>query len=1180
LQVLLLGSATAEAQRIQGLLSAIDSALECSLAKTAAALSDRVWDVVVCNVRGSAFPDTWRALASHAPLTLLVADRFEDVAAEAARSGAHVCLRDPEFAHFSAAAAPLLQAARARIAQRAVQAFELGQRALLERIASGAPLKDVLSEIVQLVERQAEGMLCSLLLLDREQGRVRHGAAPSLPPEFVRSIDGAAIGPAAGSCGTAAFRGERVIVEDIATSPLWVDYKQIALPLGLLACWSSPIFSTRREVLGTFAMYYRRPHGPSAREISWVDRATHLAAIAIERDLSEQQLRHSEARYRQIVDTAYEGVWLLDAAARTLFVNDRTCELLGYQRSEMLGRLAYDFIDPADHAKAEVALARRKQNISEQFELCLRRKDGSAFWVLVAASPLLDERDAMTGALSMLTDITQLKRAEAALQRSEEELRITFEQAAIGMALVDQHGQMLRSNYALQSMLGYSEDELRGRTLAEFTHAEDVDRDELLQQSLRARQRNSYQFEKRFITKRGSLVWARLTLSLVSQADGSQPQTSALQGIAMIEDVTDRKRMEEAVRSSERLRALVYNAVTDVLFYVAVEDGDYRFLSVNEAFLAATGLREDQVVGQRVGAVVPEPSLSQIMANYAIAIREKRTVRWQEVSEYPAGTRYGEVSITPLFDERLQCTSLVGMVHDMTEHRRAQEQISAQAALLDHAKDAILLRDTDGTIRFWSKGAERFYGWTSTEALGKKVTDLIYRDLQSFERAQRSVLETGAWTGELAQQTRAGAPVVVESSWTLLRDAQGKPTSVLAINSDITERKRLEQQVFRAQRMDSLGTLAGGIAHDFNNILAAIVANTSMAAADVPPNHPARESLGEIAKASQRATQLVHQILTFSRQQASQREAVRLQAVAGEALALLRATLPASIHIEQHFAANLPKIYADPVQVHQIIMNLGTNAAHAMSETGGTLSVKAVRIDATTKWSAGASELPAGTFVHLEVADTGSGIDAATIEHIFDPFFTTKQAGKGTGLGLAVVHGVVKNHEGSIGVRSEVGKGTTFSVYLPAVKTREASARPKLRTTPLPGHGECILYVDDEEAIVRANTRMLQRLGYEVVGKSNARAALEAVSADPKHFDMVITDFALPDVTGVELVRALRRIRADLPIVVTSGLIDSADADAVRQLGVRELLLKPSEFDELCAVIQRTLHDAVLHQSK
>jgi PAS domain S-box-containing protein len=797
--------------------------------------------------------------------------------------------------------------------------------------------------------------------------------------------------------------------------------------------------------------------------------------------------------------------------------------------------------------------------------------------VLIAASPLLDEHDTLTGSLSMLTDITQLKRAEAALQRSEEELRITFEQAAIGMALVDRHGRTLRSNYALQSILGYSADELLGKTLAEFTHAEDVDRDLLLQQSLRDRQRNSYQIEKRFITKRGSLVWARLTLSFVSQADDAQRQASALQGIAMIEDVTDRKRMEEAVQASERLRALVYNAVTDALFYIAVEDGDYRFLSVNQAFLAATGLREDQVVGQRVGAVIPEPSFSQVIANYATAIREKRTVRWQEVSEYPAGTRYGEVSITPLFDERLRCTSLVGMVHDITEHRHAQEQISAQAALLDHAKDAILLRDTDGTIRFWSKGAERFYGWSSAEALGKNVSELIYRDVQPFKAAQRSVLETGAWTGELSQRTRAGQTVVVEASWTLLRDAQGKPASVLAINSDITERKRLEQQVFRAQRMDSLGTLAGGIAHDFNNILASIVANTSLAAADLTPSHPAHESLGEISTASQRATQLVHQILTFSRQQEPKREAVRLPAVANEALNLLRATLPASIHIEQHFAANLPRIYADPVQVHQVIMNLATNAAHAMSETGGTLSVKAVRIDATTKWSAGASELPPGAYVHLEVADTGSGIDAATIEHIFDPFFTTKQPGKGTGLGLAVVHGVVKSHEGSIAVRSTVGEGTTFSVYLPAVKTREARARPKLRTTPLPGNGECILYVDDEESIVRATTRMLQRLGYRVVGKSNASAALAAVSADPKHFDMVITDFALPDVTGVELVRALQRIRADLPIVVTSGLIDSADADAVRQLGVRELLLKPSELDELCAVIQRTLHGAAAH---
>ena len=431
----------------------------------------------------------------------------------------------------------------------------------------------------------------------------------------------------------------------------------------------------------------------------------------------------------------------------------------------------------------------------------------------------------------------------------------------------------------------------------------------------------------------------------------------------MIENVSERRQMEEAVRASERLRSLMYDAVTDVVFYVGVEpDGGFRFLSVNPAFLKVTGMSEHEVVGQMVRDVVPEPALSMVMANYRRAIAERRTVRWDEASTYPAGTRYGEVSVAPLFDTAGVCTSLVGTVHDVTERRTTQERLLAQAALLDQAKDAIMVRDLDGVIHYWNKGAERLYGWSSAEALDRNVRDLLYDgddDGRQFERAHAHVRQTGQWSGELAHVTRAGQPVVVEGNWTLLEDGR-EPRSILCINSDITERKRLETQMIRSQRLESLGTLARGIAHDFNNILVAIVGNVEFARRGLPADHPAQSCLDQVEKAGARARDLVARILTFSREPEAHRQPLALPEVVQEALKLLRGTVSPNIEFQIRFDPEAPKVAADPTQVHQLIMNLGTNALQAMGKDKGLLRVHVQRVFLDARLVTNSASLPRG----------------------------------------------------------------------------------------------------------------------------------------------------------------------------------------------------------------------------
>jgi PAS domain S-box-containing protein len=987
------------------------------------------WDLVLAAMAGERPPLGLQALRDRIdgvdPPLIIVADRFEEAAGTAQRLGATVCLRGEGFAHLG----PALERVSAARGARPEASFELGQRQILEGVAGGKPLGEVLELIVLLIESQGNGMLCSILLLDQEGAHLRQGAAPHLPGELTRGIDGAAIGPQEGSCGAAAYLREPVVVEDIGTHPNWVRFQHLAIPFGLRACWSSPILAAPGgPVLGTFAMYYREARGPTARERLWVDRATHLASIAISRERAERASRQSDARYRQIVDTAYEGIWLLDSEARTLFVNQRTARMLGYEAGELLGRPIVEFMDEASQAAAEGTFIQRLRTVSEQFEFRFRRKDGTTFWALISGSPVRDDKQEVVGALGMITDITELKHTEEALRRSEAEFRVVFESAALGMALVDGDGRVVKSNPALQRVLEYTEAELEGRAFADLSHPDDRQAGLELHAGLAAGARDSYQIESRFLCKNAAVVWGRSTASVLRPSG-----PTARSAILTVENVTERRRMEEAVRTSERLRTLMYGAVSDILFYVGVEpEGRFRFLSVNPAFLRATGLREDQVVGRTADEIIPEASRAQVLAGYARAVAQRGTVTWEEVSAYPAGTRYGEVSVSPIFDEDGRCTNLVGTVHDVTERRRSEQRLASQAALLDKAKDAILVMDLDGAVQYWNKGAARLYGWSSEEALGRKVLELIHRDAPAFDAARLKMIEAGEWSGELAQVHKSGQPIIAEVSATLIRDENGRAQAVFAIGTDLTERKRLEAQVFHTQRLESLGVLAGGIAHDFNNLLAVIIANVVLALQDLPPGHPVQEYLEGARSASQRGADLVRQLLTFSRRDPPCRQRLNLQPLVSEALGLLRAALPKTLQVQTRFAGDAPEVLADPTQIHQIVMNLGTNAAHAMRDGGGTIDVHLEQVVLERELRVQSTVLPPGAYARLVVADDGAGIETANLAQIFDPFYTTKGPREGTGLGLSVVHGIVRSHEGGIVVRSTPGQGTEFSVYFPA----------------------------------------------------------------------------------------------------------------------------------------------------
>jgi PAS domain S-box-containing protein len=665
---------------------------------------------------------------------------------------------------------------------------------ILESVGRGDPLKTILERIVGFVEAQENGLLCSILLLDSKQGRVRHGAAPNLPDEFNRMVDGSKIGANEGSCGAAAHSGKTVIVEDIETHPNWVNYKQYAIPHGLRACWSSPIFSPTKEVLGTFAIYYKEPRLPDDYELYWVEVATYLASIAILRNRNEEAIKQNEVRLRQLFETTHEGILTIDVEGFIKYANPRISEILGYSVDEMVAQKIQKFVLEEDRPLANEKLAKRMRGQSEQHEIRLLHKDGSARSVIIAGSPIFAESGAIEGALGMITDVT--------------------------------------------------------------------------------------------------------------------------------------------------------------------------------------------------------------------------------------------------------------------------------------------------------------------------------------------------------------------------------------------EKKNLERQIAYAQRFEGLGNLAGGIAHDFNNVLTVIVGNLSMIRHALSSDHRIQEKLNTIQIACGHATTLVHQILTFNKPAAPKHSVIQIRPVIDDVVKLLRSTVPTMVQIRTRFSSEIPNVLGDATQLHQVVMNLAANGAHATGEQGGTVEIRVDKIRLQKKLSLVVNELHPGNYIRIRVADNGHGMDSETAAKIFDPFFTTKSSVGGTGLGLSVTRGIVKSHGGAIRVRTKINKGTIISAYFPAAGKGVVALEAKESKATYPGNGKRILYLDDESAVTQIVTTLLNDIGYVATGMTNSKLALELVKNSEKEFDLIITDYEMPELSGLDLIKTIRLFNSEVPIILITGHLTPRLTTEARKLGVQSILTKPEFIHELPETVGKLLNQS------
>lgn len=517
-------------------------------------------------------------------------------------------------------------------------------------------------------------------------------------------------------------------------------------------------------------------------------------------------------------------------------------------------------------------------------------------------------------------------------------------------------------------------------------------------------------------------------------------------------------------------------------------------------------------------------------------------------------------------------TALVGggvlaAIQLLARNERASQTLREQASLLDKAQDAILVTDLQRRLTFWNKGAERLYGWTADEALGQVVTDLFYPngDAREVQHAYADVIARGEWTGELQPQTRAGRKVVIESRWTLVRDGSGEGRSILSINTDVTDRRQFEQQFYRAQRLESIGTLAGGIAHDLNNVLAPVIMGVGLLH-DRLTDDDSREILATISTSAQRGAAMVSQVLSFVRGQEGRRAEIRPVDLITDVVRIARDTLPKNIAIVTDVQPGLPAIVGDPTQCHQVLLNLCVNARDAMPN-GGTLVLSAEAATFAPASDALPPALAPGAYVVFGVQDNGVGMPPHLLDKIFDPFFTTKEAGKGTGLGLSTSLTIVRNHGGHIRVLSEPNGGSRFDVYLPvAPAPAVASAAGQSEKAPR-GQGQTVLVVDDEESVRRVLKGALERGGYQVLQAANGKEALSIYHERGHAIAAVVIDMTMPVLGGVPTMRELAKMNPAVRIIAASGIHDNeATAKSIGHQ-VTQFLPKPFTSEMLLRAV-------------
>ena len=952
----------------------------------------------------------------------------------------------------------------AAITRQQAEALQAGETEVIGMIARGAALPETLERLVRLIEAQAEGLLCSILVLDADGRRLRHGAAPSLPEEYTAAIDGVEIGPVVGSCGTAAFRREPGVVRDIQNDPLWAAYRDLAGRFGLRACWSTPIFDPLGRVLGTVAIYYRHVGEPPAGHRRLVEAATQTAAVCIAGARSAEALRLSEERFRLAMTGANDGLWDWDMESDVVYFSPRWKAMLGYADEELENRFETwrELVHPDDAEPVLETVGRLRDGLQSGMavEFRLRHKDGHWVHILSRATLTRDLHGRPNRLVGTHVDITERKNAKRELEQSLSLSRAALESTADGILVVDLEGRIVDFNL---------------------------------------------QF----------LEFWQFPVELVPTA-----------------------RRREIVTACDDVPAMRH-------VLGRLEDPDAFIAKVTELYAH------------------PEMASFDLLRFKDGRIGERYSIP-QRINGKPVGR--------------------VWSFRDVTLRVRAEEGLRAVKenleGLVEAIPDAIIFKDGEGRWVITNRVARELFRIENVAWQGRTDTELGVAQPELAPMYVECIAgDNRAWASRRLELSSEGVPLAdgrvreFEVSKLPMFNADGSRKALLVLARDVTERNRadatrqnLEAQLRQSQKMEAIGQLAGGVAHDFNNILTIIHGNMSLLLDS--GRLPADESglAQEVLQAAERAAALTRQLLLFGRKSVIQPRDLDLNELVGNLTRMLRRTLGDDIALRTVYAPGLKAVHADPGMIEQVLLNLAVNARDAMPG-GGTLTLATSLVEFATGQLPRNPDASAGTFVCLAVADTGAGMPPAILARIFDPFFTTKEVGKGTGLGLATVYGILRQHGGWVDVESELGRGSEFRVYLPATERPCPGNEPKPHEPVLlPAGTECVLVVEDEPSVRLLVVNLLKRFGYRVLAAETGVEALKVWAKHGSEIDLLFTDITMPDgMTGRELARRIQEQRPGLKVIFTSGYsadLANLDVGAVEGLNFLQKPFSPAQLAE------------------
>jgi PAS domain S-box-containing protein len=884
--------------------------------------------------------------------------------------------------------------------------------------------------------------------------------------------------------------------------------------------------------------------------------------LAIGRDISdrkasEEALKRRDSQQRALLDNIPDMAWLKDAERKFIAVNEPFAKACGFRLEDVPGKTDLDVWpqDLAEQYRADDAEVMRT-GVTKRLVEPLADHEGKIRWLETIKSPIRDGAGIIIGTTGIARDVTDRKEADEELRVRDSAIMTSIN----GVNFARPDGTIFYANIAFATMWGF-----QGHDEAVGLHSSDLwaDGEAFAKAFAQLQRQGYYSGELRARKRDGTTFDVLCSVSTVFGDDGNP-----LVLMASFMDITERKRSERSLMESEERFRKSFENNPSLLTIVHMES--HKHLEVNDAWARAMGHTREEAIGRTVAelGIYDEETYRRIMEE----AKAKGSVKNVEVT---VKDKTGAELALLMSREVIEMGGepcVLGMGIDITDRVRAAELRELLATVVEHGADAVIITGPDGNIQYVNPAFERASGYKQDEAVGNnprmlksgKQDDAFYRELWATITAGR------VWRGNFVNKRKDGSLFEEQATISPIRDTSGRIVNYVAVKRDVTKEAQLRRQLAQSQKMEAIGTLAGGIAHDFNNIIFAMTGYTELAMEDLPKESEARQDLERVLQASRRAGDMVKQILAFSRQGETERQLLDLAPVIKEGLKFLRASIPSTIEIRQQMKGATAKVFVDPTQIHQVLMNLCTNAAHSMRDTMGALSVELVEVTLDNDSIAQSLQVKPGRYVRLTVSDTGHGMPPATMQRIFEPYFTTKEVGEGTGLGMAVIHGIVKDHGGGITVSSEPGKGTTFNVFFPVTETQT-----RLETTvsapTSPSRGERILFVDDEEVIVEMGQAVLRRLGYNVVVQTNPVEALALFRSDPQAFDLIITDLTMPKMTGLELISEIKLLRPEMSFLLCTGFGQEITEKRAREMGIHAVLRKPISKKDVARMVRQVL---------